>query len=179
MSMTITIDGDYDTVVGGDKQTFLANVTFQLANYLRLPLSSIVNMDSKPSNGRIIVIFELMPSKELNFPIDQEALKAAKHEFEQKIRSNKVFIIDLNGTKNPVLSSIDNNDNTENKTENNGSSNNTSYLIMGLAVGAVVIMIVLIVITACAVRSYMYKKFLRQIRPQTASVSLRQLSSRK
>lgn len=176
VSMTITIDGDYDYVVGGDKQMFLNSVKRQLGQYLRLPLSCIINMDSKP--GSIVVIFDMIPSTDPNFPINVDAIKAAKAEFEQKIKLNKVVYVDLRGEPHPVLSSVDNTDNVGHKTENKGTYSN-SYLILGLAVGAVVFMIALIIITACAVRSYMYKKYQRQIRPRSASVSREKYWTRK
>ena len=169
VSMTITIDGDYDTVVGHDKQKFLESVKSQLASYLRLPLSCIINMDSKP--GSIVVIFDMIASTDPNFPINVEAIKAAKVEFEQKIKQNKVVYVDFKDEPHPVLSSVDNTDNVGHKTENTGSTYHNSYLILGLAVGAVVVMIILIIITACAVRSYMYRKYQRQIRPRSGSVS--------
>ena len=108
--------------------------------------------------------------EDINFPIDQESLKSAKYEFEQNIRTNRIHIIDSNGVRHKVLASIDNTDNNGQRNENTGPSSQMSYLVLGLAVGAVVVMIALIIITACAVRSYMYRKFLRQIRPRTASV---------
>jgi hypothetical protein len=168
VSITITIDGDYDTVVGVDKQQFLNNVKKQLANYLRVPFTSIVNMDSKP--GSIVVIFELIPSDDPNFIVNHEAIKAAKYEFEEKIIQNKVSIVDSAGIPHKVLSIYDNNGDNSGHKSGGGLFYGGSYLILGLAIGAIVITVVLIIVTACAVRSYMYRKFQRQIAPRSPIV---------
>jgi hypothetical protein len=168
VSITITIDGDYDTVVGVDKQQFLNNVKRQLARHLRVPLISIVNMDSKP--GSIVVIFELIPSDDPNFIVNYEAIKAAKYEFEQKIIQNKVSIVDSAGIPHKVLSIYDNNGENSGHKSKGGFFYEGSYLILGLAIGAIVISVVLIIVTACAVRSYMYRKYQRQIAPRSPIV---------
>jgi hypothetical protein len=168
VSITITIDGDYDTVVGVDKQQFLNNVKKQLANYLRVPLISIVNMDSKP--GSIVVIFELIPSDDPNFIVNHEAIKAAKYEFEQKIIQNKVSIVDSAGIPHKIISIYDNNGDNSGHKSKGGLFYEGSYLILGLAIGAIVITVVLLIVTACAVRSYMYRKYQRQIAPRSPIV---------
>jgi len=177
VSMAITIEGDYDTVVGRDKQQFLNNVKQQLAAHLRVPLISIVNMDSKP--GSIIVLFELIPSNDPNFVVNRDAIKAAKSEFEQKIRQNQILIVDSTGIEHKVLSSVDySGGKSGHKTENSGSFYEGSYLLLGLAIGAIVIMVVLVIVTACAVRSYMYRKYRHQIVPRNSIVnSFDQLTS--
>jgi len=172
ISMTITIEGDYDKVVGEDKQQFLDSVKKQLADYLNIPLDCIVNMDSKP--GSILVKFELIPSNDPNSNVDRDAIKAAKSEFERKIKQNQISIVGSAGNSNRVFDIYDN---SGEKSES-GRFNKTTGLTVGLAVGLTVLAVVGIIVIACAVHFYMHKKCNRRIRPRNPtrflSVNLRQ-----
>lgn len=169
--LIVVLEGNYETSVSKEKEKFIQHIKPQLAEMMRIPLNCFKNF--KVENGSIVVCFTLIPSNDPNFIINEEGIENAKKELNRKAKEDEVVLTDLaeNSLKIVSVNFIKESEypkiNKRIPDTKKIPNLSVEYIIIGLSVGAVVTMIVMVVITAYCVRAYMYKKFQRQITPET------------
>lgn len=169
--LIVVLEGNYEASVSKEKEKFIEHIKPQLAEMMRIPLNCFKNF--KVENGSIVVCFTIIPSNDPNFIINEEGIENAKKELNRKAKEDEVVLTDLaeNSLKIISVNFIKESEypKINKRIPDTKKVPNISfeYIIIGLSVGAVVAMIVMVVITAYCVRAYMYKKFQRQITPET------------